>query len=151
MNELNQHPLIQAYIQQNSFGETLGMDFTILEEGNVQYQLTIQQKHLATPKAAHGGVISALLDATVGVGALSAVCVDGKVVSTVEMKVTFFAPAVLNDQLTATSSLIKKGNRLLFLEADVINQNNELIAKASATLNAYPKEKAGYISAEAEN
>ena len=67
------------------------------------------------------------------------------------MKVTFFAPAMLNDHLIATSSLIKKGNRLLFLEAEVVNQNKELIAKSSATLNAYPKEKAGYISAVAEN
>jgi hypothetical protein len=30
------------------------------------------------------------------------------------------------------------------MEAEVYNQKNELIAKASATLNAYPKEKAGY-------
>jgi uncharacterized protein (TIGR00369 family) len=145
MSDINNHPLIQAYIHQNLFGETLGMNFTILEEGRVAYHLTIKQKHLATPNAAHGGVISALLDATVGVGALSAVCHDGKVVSTVEMKVTFFAPALLNDQLTATSAVIKKGNRLLFLEADVVNQKNELVAKASATLNAYPKEKAGYL------
>jgi uncharacterized protein (TIGR00369 family) len=150
MSDLNLHPLIKAYIAQNTFGETIGMDFTILKEGQVEYTLTIEQKHLATPKAAHGGVISALLDATVGVGALSAVCQDGKVVSTVEMKVTFFAPALLNDQLAATSTIIKKGNRLLFLEADVINQKNELLAKASATLNAYPKEKAGYISAVPE-
>lgn len=145
MSDLNNHPLILAYIDQNSFGETIGMNFTIKEEGLVVYHLIIQQKHLATPKAAHGGVISALLDATLGVGALSAVCSDGKVVSTVEMKVTFFAPALLHDQLTATSTLIKKGNRLIFLEAVVRNQNNELIAKASATLNAYPKEKAGYL------
>ena len=145
MSDLNYHPLIQSYIQQNSFGETLGMNFVIQKEGHVIYHLTIEQKHLATPKAAHGGVISALLDATVGVGALSAVCHDGKVVSTVEMKVTFFAPAMLEDQLIATSSLIKKGKRLIFLEADVLNQRNELIAKASATLNAYPKEKAGYL------
>lgn len=151
MENLSHHPLIQQYIAKNNFGELLGMNFAIRESGIVEYFISIQQKHLATPKAAHGGVISALLDATVGVGALSLVCVDGKVVSTVEMKVTFFAPALLNDHLTATSSLIKKGNRLLFLEAEVVNQNKELIAKASATLNAYPKEKAGYISAEAEN
>ncbi len=151
MNALNQHPLIKAYVAQNSFGDTLGMNFTILEKGKVEYHLVVEQKHLATPKAAHGGVISALLDATVGVGALSAVCSDGKVVSTIEMKVTFFNPAFLNDQLTASSKLIKQGNRILFLEAEVLNQANELIAKASATLNAYPKEKAGYISAMAEN
>lgn len=140
-----QHPLIQQYIAKNNFGTLLGMNFTIRESGFVEYFISIQENHLATPNAAHGGVISALLDATVGVGALSSVCQDGKVVSTVEMKVTFFAPALLNDNLKAISNLIKKGNRLIFVEAEIHNQKNELIAKASATLNAYPKEKAGYL------
>jgi hypothetical protein len=30
------------------------------------------------------------------------------------------------------------------MEATVHNQRNELVAKASATLNTYPMEKAGY-------
>jgi uncharacterized protein (TIGR00369 family) len=145
MENLMQHPLIQQYIAKNNFGTLLGMNFTIRESGFVEYFISIQENHLATPNAAHGGVISALLDATVGVGALSSVCQDGKVVSTVEMKVTFFAPALLNDNLKAISNLIKKGNRLIFVEAEIHNQKNELIAKASATLNAYPKEKAGYL------
>jgi uncharacterized protein (TIGR00369 family) len=120
------------------------MNFTILEPGIVEYNLPIEEKHLATPKTVHGGVLTALLDATVGVGALSVVCEDGKVVSTVEMKVTFFSSAFLNDQLIAKSTVLKKGNRIIFTEATILNQQGTLIAKASATLNAYPKEKAGY-------
>lgn len=142
--ELNNDPLIIAYIDQNQFGRLLGMNFNIKESGIVEYHLKIQEKHLATPKAAHGGVVSALLDATVGVGALSTVCVENKVVATVEMKVTFFSPAYLNDDLTCTSELMKKGNRLIFMEGKVHNQEGKLIAKSSATLNAYSMEKAGY-------
>lgn len=144
MQELNNHPLILSYTAQNQFGKLLGMNFNIKNIGNVEYFLTIGENHLATPKAVHGGVLSALLDATVGVGALSSVCAEGKVVATVEMKVTFFAPAFLNDQLICTSELLKKGNRLIFMEASINNQNGIVIAKASATLNAYAKEKAGY-------
>jgi uncharacterized protein (TIGR00369 family) len=144
MSTLNDHPLILKYIELNRFGQLLGMDFTIVSPGHIEYKLQIEQKHLATPHAAHGGVIAALLDATVGVGALSEVCTDHKVVSTVEMKTTFLGPAFLGDELIARSQILRKGNRLIFMEADVHNQKNELIAKASATLNAYPKEKAGY-------
>lgn len=129
----------------NRFGTFLGMDFSIVSSGKVHYKLAIVEDHLATPVSAHGGVISALLDATLGVGALSAVCEEGKVVSTVEMKVSFLRPVFLNDVLHASSELIKKGNRILFMEATIHNQNNELIAKASGTMNAYPKEKAGYF------
>lgn len=144
MVDLNSHDLILKYIGLNNFGKLLGMDFTIIQTGQVEYRMKIKEEHLATPNAAHGGAIAALLDATVGVGALSAVCTDGKVVSTVEMKTTFFAPVYLNDQLIARSDLLKKGNRILFMEATVHNQNGELVAKASSTLNSYPKEKAGY-------
>lgn len=142
--ELNNKSLITNYILNNRFGELLGMQFLILEPGIVEYHLEIGKKHLATPFAAHGGVISGLLDATIGVGALSAVCEDEKVVSTVEMKASFFRPAVEGDLLIAHSKILQKGNRIVFMEAVIHNQNNELVAKATGTLNCFPKEKAGY-------
>ena len=142
--DLNEHPLIIDYILQNNFGRLLGMNFSILSPGIVSYSLSINKSHLATPVAVHGGVVASLLDATVGVGALSAVCEVGKVVSTVELSISYLSPAFLNDQLTATSELVKLGHKLIFMEAKVVNQNSALIAKATAILNAYPNEKAGY-------
>lgn len=142
--DLNHHDIIKQYIEQNNFGRLVGMDFVIQETGIVNYFLTLNKDHLATPLAAHGGVIASLLDATLGVGALSTVCEAKKVVSTVEMKISFFHPALLGDNLQASSKVLKKGNRLIFMEGVIMNQKNELIAKASGTFNAYPKEKAGY-------
>ena len=144
MSHLSEHPLIRRYVEMNRFGRLLGMHFHILEPGIVEYHLVVKEDHLATPVSAHGGVISALLDATLGVGALSAVCEEDKVVSTVEMKVSFLRPVLLGDSLLAKSEIIKKGNRILFAEAVIYNQKNALVAKASGTLNSYPKEKAGY-------
>lgn len=144
MHDLNSNALILSYIAQNQFGKLLDMNFKIKDVGIVEYSLKIKEIHLATPNAVHGGVLSSLLDATVGVGALSTVCMENKVVATVEMKVTFFAPALLDDQLICASKLLKKGNRLIFMEAEVHNQNGVLIAKSSATLNAYSMVKAGY-------
>ena len=144
MSELNQHPIILAYIEHNAFGKLLDMHFSIAEIGVVNYQLKVTEKHLATPSSAHGGLISALLDATLGIGALSVVCNDEKVVSTVEMKVTFLSPAKLGDELIAKSVLLKAGKRLIFMEGDILNGKGVIVAKASGTFNAYPKEKAGY-------
>ena len=120
------------------------MDFTIIAPGIVEYSLRINKTHLATPISVHGGLIAALLDATVGVGALSCVCEDGKVVSTIELSISYLEPIYDNDLLVATSELIKKGKRLIFMEAKIVNQNGLLLAKATSTLNSYPKEKAGY-------
>jgi uncharacterized protein (TIGR00369 family) len=140
---LNSNELILKYIEHNQFGKWIGMNFQIVDKGVVKYTLTIDHNHLATPNAAHGGVISSLLDATIGVGALSAVCHENKVVATVNLQVQFFMPALIGDELIATSTLIKKGNRLIFMEATV-RKGTDTVAKATATLNAYNREKAGY-------
>jgi uncharacterized protein (TIGR00369 family) len=138
MIDLNQHPLIQKYIEFNAYGQLLGMSFNITQAGIVDYSLTVQAEHLATPKAAHGGLIAGFLDAVVGVGALSAVCEEGMIVSTVEMKVSYFEPVLLGEQIVGQSKLMKRGKRFLFMEGEVHNLNGVLVAKASATLNAYP-------------
>lgn len=142
--ELLNHPLIQAYIGHNAFGELLGMHFEIPNAGNVVYHLTIQKEHLATPIASHGGVIASLMDACLGVCALSMVCTSQRVVSTLELSTRFHAPALLGDVLRAEGMILKAGNRILTSEAKIFNQRNELIASASGTFNAYPIEKAGF-------
>lgn len=140
------HPLIASYILHNHYGRLLGMDFQILEEGRVEYRLKVKSEHLATPLSAHGGLMASLLDAALGVGALSAVCQDSKVVSTVEYKVNFLAPAFAGDQLLAVARVIQKGKRLLVAEAELFAENRtmQMLAKAIGTFNAYPAEKAGY-------
>jgi len=142
--EFIDHPLVQGYIRANKFGTLLGMDFNITAPGEILYKMPVTEQHLATPIAAHGGAISALMDATMGVCALSQVLPDNRVVSTVEMKISFIAPSLLGDELSATASIVKTGKRLLFVEGKIKNQKDELIAFATGTFNSYPAEKAGF-------
>jgi len=138
--------LIIKYIENNHFGKLIGMDFKIVEEGLVEYFVTINKNHLATPNAAHGGLISSLVDAALGVAGLSAVYKENKVVSTIEYKMNFMGPALLNDELKAIGKVEQKGNRILIITCDVyaVNRNNTLLAKALGTFNAYDAAKAGY-------
>jgi uncharacterized protein (TIGR00369 family) len=140
---LNQHPTVLAYNSFNNFAVLVGMDYEILSEGNVNYYISISKDLLATPLAAHGGIIASLLDACLGVTALSTVCQDNKVVSTIEFSTRFFKPALENDELTAVGITLSKGKRIISCEAKVYNQHKELIASGNGTFNAYPKEKAG--------
>lgn len=138
--------LIEQYIANNHFGKLLGMDFKIVESGVVHHFLTITKDHLATPLAAHGGVITALMDAVLGVTALSDTVNEHKAVSTVEFKINFLAPALLNDELFGIGKIEQKGNRIIIVSGDIIcpKRNNIVIAKALGTFNAYPVEKAGF-------
>ncbi len=138
--------LIEKYIEQNYFGKLLGMDFSIVSDGVIDYFITIKQDHLATPNAAHGGVIAALIDGALGVAGLSTVYQENKVVSTIEYKSNFLAPAFLDDKLVAKARVEQKGKHIIVVSCDVfcLNRENKLLAKAMGTFNIYSAEKAGY-------
>ena len=138
--------IIEQYIAQNNFGKTLGMDFKIIQPGLVHYFFKVKPEHLSTPIAAHGGAISAFMDGILGVSALSMVAQENKIVSTVEYKINFLAPAILEDTLLGIGKVEQKGNRLIIVSGDIIcsNRNNRMIAKAMGTFNSYDAVNAGY-------
>jgi uncharacterized protein (TIGR00369 family) len=144
MSALNEHPLVRQYVEWNAFGRLLGMDFRIPEAGKVVYTMKIAGIHLATPFAAHGGSVASLMDAALGVACLSNVCESGRIVSTVSLQIQYMRPALLGDELTAIAEVTKTGKRLLFAEGKICNQNGQLVASGTATMNAYPVEKADY-------
>lgn len=146
LHQNRMHPIIQKYIEFNNFGRELGLHFTILEPGVVTHTLTITEKHLATPQTAHGGMLAAMMDAVLGVAALSVVCQDLKIVSTVEFKLNYLNPALLGDELSGESFIEQKGNRIVVVSGTIKALNrNKIIAKGIGTFNAYPASKVGFI------
>ena len=96
---------------------------------------------MATYKSAHGGFLAAIFDQIVGTAALTKAMLDDKLVSTVEFKINYLKPAFLHDELKGSGIVLHHGKRLYTVEGQIFNQNNELLAKGIATLNAYPFDK----------
>lgn len=138
MHDLNSHHIIQKYNEFNRFGDVLGMHFEIAEKGKVVYKVEVTSQLLATLHAAHGGLLAALVDGALGIAALSCVVEDECLVATVDLNIKYLRPALLNDTITAYGEVIKQGKRILFSEAKVYNQKQELLAISSGTFNAYP-------------
>jgi len=136
--------LIQLHIEQNAFVKALGMTLKIHDEGVVSYSLTINSNHLATPGFVHGGVLTTLLDATMGAGALTLVADNGQVVSTIEMQTNFISSGRIDDELIATSKLVRKGKKVIFMQAEIRNYQNQLIAIANGSFYPFNAETAGY-------
>jgi uncharacterized protein (TIGR00369 family) len=141
---ISQQKLIELYNKNNHFGTLLGMEFELIKPGEIKYFLQVKKELLATPTAMHGGAIAAFMDAIIGVAALSAVAEEQKVVSTVEFKINYLKPAIINDRLIGTGKVIQKGNRIIITEGKIYNSQNEIIAIATGTLNAYPFEKSDF-------
>ncbi len=138
------HKIIQLYNSINNYGTINELDLTVISPGHIRYVMPVKEKHLATPIAIHGGVLSAFMDAVLGVASLSASCHQGKLVSTVEFKINYLAPARLGDVLVGEGKVIQQGNRLIITEGDIKLQNSsKFIAKGIGTFSAYPIEKSG--------
>lgn len=135
---LMEQDLMALYDQVNAFGRDHEMTYKVLEPGHIEYYFTPKARHLATPIAAHGGMIAAFMDAVIGVAALSAVHHEGKLVATVEFKINFIAPATPHHALTGTGKVVQKGRSLLVVKGDIVNEKGTLIATALGTLKAYP-------------
>ena len=133
--------LLEIYNQVNQFGIENGMKLTIVKPGEIIYEMEVLQKHLATPTTIHGGMIAAMMDGVIGVAALSLVAQEGRLVSTVEYKINYFKPAFSGDMLTGKGRVDNAGKRIIHTSGEIYNQNNEIIAKAMGTFNAYPIEK----------
>ncbi|MEM9050612.1 MAG: PaaI family thioesterase [Bacteroidota bacterium] len=137
------HEILKRYNQANLFGKLLGLELTVIEPGIVEYRMEIKEEHLSNPMAAHGGAVSAMMDAILGVSALSLAVEEDKIVSTVEFKLNYFAPIRLGDKLLGTGKVSFRGNRLIFSEGTIVieNENNKVACKGLGTFNAYPASK----------
>lgn len=134
--------IIESYRKSNRFGVLLGMDFRVDEKRRVIYTLQVQEEHMATPIAAHGGLIGSLIDGAAGVAAMVRAAERDCLISTVQLNITYMKPALTGDLLTAVGEVTKAGKRLIFADCLVKNQKEEIIAKASGIFNAFPAEKA---------
>jgi uncharacterized protein (TIGR00369 family) len=82
---------------------------------------------------AHGGVLAVLLDSTMAVAAPAALGLDTRL-ATIEFKVSFMAPAPLED-VVAEGRLLHATKRIAFAEARTIDAHGRLLATASGTFH----------------
>lgn len=115
----------------SKFGNMLGVIFSHYDEGKCVTELDIEEKHLNIGGSVHGGVINALCDIALSGAVTSAFKDREEVVVTLQMNVNFLRPGFNGDKLTATAEVVKLGSKIVYVEGEIRNQSNKLIAKAS--------------------
>lgn len=134
----------ETFIKGNEFDRHLNMSFSIISPGHIEYEMFIGQKHVSFGDVAHGGAISALMDATLGLAALSQAVPERLLVSTVEFKMNFIRPAHIGDRLLGVGKVEHNGKSLIISNANIfLSESETLVAKGLGTFNKYPMEKKG--------
>ncbi|HVH62570.1 MAG TPA: PaaI family thioesterase [Candidatus Dormibacteraeota bacterium] len=117
--------------------ETLGARISEAEPGRVVVELIAGPKHRHGGGVVQGGVITQIADAAMGMS-LATLQEDGMWNTTIELKINFVRPFV-EGRLRAVGRVIQMQGKLLFSEADVIDDKNKLIARASSTCTPVPE------------
>jgi uncharacterized protein (TIGR00369 family) len=82
-----------------------------------------------------GGFLGAMADSALGSATVTYARAAGRriISSTVEMKTSFMAPVRVGATLTCTASVVSGGRRVAFTEAEVVDDNGTVVARASST------------------
>lgn len=142
MNFSDMKQFEQIYREQVRFDSFLGMELNVEEPGKVTYTLEVREDHLTAPDSAHGGVAAAMMDATLGVAALSYAVSHGYFCATVEFKINYLAQVRPGYILVGTGRIKHTGVRLIVTQADIIDKKSgHLVATGQGTFTQYPMEK----------
>jgi uncharacterized protein (TIGR00369 family) len=115
------------------------------EPGRSVVSLHLREELTNSWNSAHGGVITALLDAAMGGAAMSADIHETGVV-TVNLSVTFVRSAT--GVLRAEGRALRSGRGLVFCEAEIRNGSGGLVAKGLGTFKVKRRGESGGPNAE---
>jgi uncharacterized protein (TIGR00369 family) len=117
--------------------ETLGARITESEPGRVVLELEAGPQHRHGGGVVQGGVITQIADAAMGMS-LATLQEDGLWNTTIELKINFMRP-VISGRIRAVGRVVEMKQTLMFSEADVLDEQGRLVARASSTCLAVPE------------
>ena len=128
---------IENYKQINTFMRENGIEHQVQQPGVTESTMHILERHLSSPGVSHGGALAGFMDSCLGFCALSAALPDSNLVSTVEFKLNYFKPILINDKLIGKNRVIRKGKSIIVSISEIF-RGDEMVAHGQGTFNVYP-------------
>jgi len=113
------------------FTELVGTELSSAEEGRATVNLKAEERHLNPSGTVHGGVISTLIDVSMA-EALNTMTEEDEQPFTIQITVNYMRPGKPGT-LTSTAEVRKGGERITIVEAEVAQEEDEVIALATGT------------------
>jgi uncharacterized protein (TIGR00369 family) len=117
--------------------EALGARITESEPGRVVLELEAGPQHRHGGGVVQGGVVAQIADAAMGMS-LATLQEDGLWNTTIELKMNFIRP-VISGRIRAVGRVVEMKQTLMFSEADVLDDQGRLVARASSTCMPVPE------------
>ncbi|MCO8041962.1 PaaI family thioesterase [Acinetobacter bohemicus] len=128
--------LLQAmaagHIPPASISQTIPMKPTVIESGQVTFEVQADQRHLNPLGGVHGGFAATVLDTVTGCAVHSAL-EAGIGYGTIDLNIKMCRPVPQNQPLTAIGKLINMSKNLAISEGEIVDEDGKLYAHATAT------------------
>ena len=126
------HPLIEkARHSTVPIAELIGFRVDEITTGRAVASLHSGPQHANPMGTHHGGVLCDLADAAMGMAFVSTLAPD-KSFTTTALSINFFRP-VWQTLLHADAHVVNRGKNLGYIECEVVDQDDRLVAKATST------------------
>jgi len=109
----------------------IGWESKGIGEGHAIVTLQAGPQHANPMGTLHGGILCDIADAAMGIAFASTLAPDESF-TTVELKINFFRP-VWNSLLQAEANVIRRGSKIGYVECEITDEQNRLVAKSAST------------------
>ena len=120
-------------LQDSEFYRWAGVEVTDASPGVVEIEFEAGSQHLNLQGLVHGGILATLADTAMGLAVRTAL-EPGRRHVTVQLGIEFLSPG-RTGTIAARGRTVKIGTQLGFAEADVMNADGRLLARAHSTLS----------------
>lgn len=109
------------------------LKFKIIDycDGCTTLEMDIDEKYYNPMGTLHGGVMCDLADAAMGTSFFTTLQ-ENESYTTVDLRINFLQP-VKEGKIQALAKIVRRGKRLGYLECEILNEEGDLVAKASST------------------
>jgi uncharacterized protein (TIGR00369 family) len=118
----------------------IGFEAKDIAEGRATVILAAGPQHANPMGTLHGGILCDIADAAMGIAFASTLAPEESF-TTVELKINFFRP-VWQAQLKAQGTVVRRGHTIGYVECEITDEENRLVAKAASTCMVLRDQKA---------
>jgi len=119
-----------------AFNRLIGLQRIRAGKGRAEITLELRAEHLNRRGVAHGGLLSAMLDAALGSAVVSGIR-EEEWCGTAQLSVQFRRPGT-GTVLTGRGRMAQRGHRLAFAEGEVVDAGGNIVASAHGAWYVWP-------------
>ena len=129
-NDTEQHPDLEEDQFPAPVGKLLGLKLLQAENGTAVVEFVADERHAYPTGSLHGGILCDIADAAMGFAYYTTLAADESLTS-LELKINFIRP-VWKATLRAKARVVHAGKLVGYLECEVVDEKDRLIARASS-------------------